>query len=365
MTSMSGLWGPIGVVPPHIVTPEHTIEYLTRMLELSPRHSRWLAERVRASGILRRHTCVPEFMQQLMSDDVTNFAAIDNDPSVFSLEDRMTRYEKEALRLAERACRTLLSEVEIPAEQITHVIWVTCTGFAAPGPAQALADHLGLADDVHHVQVGFMGCGAALQGLRLADSYCAAEPEAVVLLLCVELCTLHFGGDLTSAEQMIIAAHFSDGASAALISRQDLSRAPTLRLEAFTSMRLHEDPGLLTWKMGDGSGFVMGLGRRLPRVLSSGVADIIADLPLASACDRAGWIIHPGGRAIVEAIGKRLGLSDHDLATSLKVLADFGNMSSPTVLFILERYGPIPECGRMLSFGPGPSIEGMSWVNPP
>jgi predicted naringenin-chalcone synthase len=163
---------------------------------------------------------------------------------------------------------------------------------------------------------------------------------------------------------MIIATHFADGAAAALISRRQIAPSPTLCLRSFCSLKLHADPGLLTWRLGDGGGFVMGLGRRLPGILADGVERLVAKMPVDDPEERSGWVIHPGGRAIVEAIGEQLGLTSHDLAPSLGTLADFGNMSSPTVLFALERYDQVPTQGRLIAFGPGPSIEGMCWSKP-
>ena len=351
-------------MPPDVVTSAHTVEYLSEALNLSPRRKQWLDERVQASGIQRRHTCVPEFMDGFRYRTENVSAATSYDQSMYSLEERMQRYEREALKLAEGATVSLLKRTGARLDEITHVIWVTCTGFAAPGPAESLADRLGLGDHVHHVQIGFMGCGAALQGLRLADAYCASDPDAVVLLLCVELCTLHFGSTLRSAEQMIIATHFADGAAAALISRRQIAPNPSLCLRSFCSLKLQADPGLLIWRLGDGAGFVMGLGRRLPKILADGVERLVARMPVDDPEEPSSWVIHPGGRAIVETIGEQLGLTSHDLSPSLETLAEFGNMSSPTVLFALERYDQAPTQGRLIAFGPGPSIEGMCWGKP-
>jgi len=108
----------------------------------------------------------------------------------------------------------------------------------------------------------------------------------------------------------------------------------------------------------------MGLGRRLPKILADGVERLVARMPVDDPEEPSSWVIHPGGRAIVETIGEQLGLTSHDLSPSLETLAEFGNMSSPTVLFALERYDQAPTQGRLIAFGPGPSIEGMCWGKP-
>jgi predicted naringenin-chalcone synthase len=210
-----------------------------------------------------------------------------------------------------------------------------------------------------------MGCQAAIQGLRVSDAICRSEPEAVVLLVCAELCTLHF--DLTSQdpESLVVASLFGDGAGAALLSRRFLAVRPLCCIVDFASERVPGSEALLTWRLGEPA-FQMGLSRSLPDVVGRHIGSFAQRLrPRAAAASRTGWAAHPGGRAILDAVQAGLGLEGEALSASRRTLADHGNMSSATLLFVLDQVVPRHPAGVALALGPGLSLEGLRWVRSP
>jgi predicted naringenin-chalcone synthase len=253
-------------------------------------------------------------------------------------------------------------------EEITHVVAVTCTGFFAPGLDIMLVKRLGLPAATRRAVIGFMGCYAAFNGLRVADGFCKSHPGARVLLVCAELCTLHF--QVTdSMEDAVINSLFSDGAAAAVLSSVDSEAADGKLVYVDNASLLDDDSEAhMTWDIGD-TGFNMGLSRRVPAVIGSRVGPFLQTLlernGLATA-DVDFWAIHPGGRAIVERTQEILGLTDDQVFDSLEVLRLNGNMSSPTILFVLERLlrrrREKADSARLrtalaMAFGPGLTLE--------
>jgi predicted naringenin-chalcone synthase len=222
--------------------------------------------------------------------------------------------------------------------------------------------------DTRRTMIGFMGCYAAFNALRVAHSFCQANPEARVLLVCAELCTLHFQVDDT-LESAIVNSLFADGAAAAVLSARTERGAAGRWTYAGGHSRLDDDSmGAMTWDIGN-TGFQMGLAASVPQVIADALPGYLDQLLgphdlTADALDF--WAIHPGGRAIVEKAQDVLGLADSDVAPSLDVLRRYGNMSSPTILFVLKRIleqdaagdGAPSTHGAAMAFGPGLTIEG-------
>lgn len=275
-----------------------------------------------------------------------------------STAERMIAFERLAPPLAIEAAKAALTESGFDPLRITHVITVSCTGAAAPGVEFALIDALGLQPTVARTHVGFMGCYAALSGLRVARAFCAADPRAVVLMCCVELCSLHFhyGDDPT---QLVANALFADGAAAVVGSAEPRNGA--WRLLASGSTIVGKSTDAMSWTIRD-HGFVMELSPRVPEIIEHELARFVDGwlqphgLRLA---DVRGFAVHPGGPRVLDAVERALGLDRHATAASRDVLARFGNMSSPTVLFILDRMraqSAATPC-LALAFGPGLVVE--------
>jgi predicted naringenin-chalcone synthase len=270
---------------------------------------------------------------------------------------RMRRWEAEAPSLAEAALRAL--PIEREADAITHVIIATCTGFVAPGLDRHIIARFGLRPSVERTTVGFMGCQAALNALKLAWHIARSEPEARVLVLCLELCTLHLQ-DTTALEQLLCFLLFADGCAAAIVSAEPQG----LRLDGFASLVLPDAAEHITWRIGD-SGFDMTLSGMVPFTLAHALpAWQDTMLEGRAVADVAHWAVHPGGRSILDAVAHGLALPEGALAVSRAVLKECGNMSSTTVLFVLARMlaAGTPGAGCALAFGPGLSAEAMRFT---
>ncbi len=269
---------------------------------------------------------------------------------------RMRIYEQTAPALARKALDNLhLSATERNA--ITHLIVTSCTGLYAPGLDFEIIDHLGLRPSVERTTVGFMGCYAAMNALKLARHIVRSEPAATVLILNLELCTLHFQ-ETQRLEEVLSFLVFSDGAAASLVSAE-----PTgLAIDSFAAVVIPDTRDLITWSIRD-LGFDMLLSGRVPTEIARSLRSSITDI--AGPSGTAGidhWAIHPGGRSVLDAVEDGLALRPGRLKESRQVLQCFGNMSSATVMFVLDeilRHARRNETGCAMSFGPGLTAETM------
>lgn len=269
---------------------------------------------------------------------------------------RMQMFEKFAPRLAEVALdRLALSDGERAA--ITHVIVTSCTGLYAPGLDFDIVRHLGLNPGVERTMIGFMGCYAAINALKSAHYIVRSEPSARVLVLNLELCTIHMQ-ETEELEQILSFLLFADGCSASVVSAEPRG----LGIDSFLAVCLPDTSHLITWRIRD-AGFDMHLSGQVPgeikRVLKEGGAQVTRGRdPLAIDL----WAVHPGGRTILDAVEQGLGLPGDALRHSRCILQRFGNMSSATVMFVLERVLKEAQAGQQgcaMSFGPGVTAETM------
>ena len=272
---------------------------------------------------------------------------------------RMELYERHAGRLGAESVLRALDQSSFNAADINHLITISCTGFYAPGLDVSIIKRCGLAPSVGRTHIGFMGCHGALNGLRVAESLAKSNPELRILMCAVELCTLHqqYGWH---PERVVSNALFADGAAALVAcTSTPSSRGPKVIATGSTILPDSED--LMRWRIGD-HGFEMTLSPRVPtmieRTLEPWLRDWLAKHQL-TIDDIRGWAIHPGGPKILQACGDALRFRQGELFASQNILAEYGNMSSPTVLFILQRLLQEPESLPcvMLGFGPGLSIE--------
>jgi predicted naringenin-chalcone synthase len=282
---------------------------------------------------------------------------------------RLQRYAQEAALLAEQACRALFADASLDTGEITHLVTVSCTGMVSPGIDAELIPRLGLCADIGRINLGFMGCHGALNGLRAASGLAQENPEARVLLCCVELCSLHFqyGWD---PQKIVANSLFGDGAGAVVVGLAtaatdanpgDARQAPRWQLRDFQSCLVPESGDAMTWRVGD-HGFEMTLSSEVPKLIRGSLhAWLSAWLARHEmrVSDVSHWAIHPGGPDILRAVTQALALPETASRTSAEILAEHGNMSSPTVLFVLERLkrqGATGPC-VMLGFGPGLTFE--------
>ena len=266
---------------------------------------------------------------------------------------RMAIYEREATGLAALAVRRL------DPGPITHIIVASCTGFTAPGLDQKLIDHLQLGPSLQRTLVGFMGCYATVPALRLADQAVRADPSARVLVLSLELCTLHLQEtqDLQTVLSFLI---FGDGAAAALVTAEPEGIA----LHGFHATTLPDTQDLITWRIGD-QGFDMHLSGKVPSAIATALRaeadrnDGAGILAGQDPADVALWAVHAGGRTVLDAVEQGLRLPPAALDHSRAVLESVGNVSSATLGFVLERMlaGDTTGPGLALAFGPGLCAE--------
>jgi predicted naringenin-chalcone synthase len=331
------------------------------------------------SGIRTRHTVLEEFQLDRHVPDPVFFDAASLRLLHPSTKLRNDLYITEATKLFVDVGRRALAACEaIGAADVTHVITVSCTGFFAPGPDYMLVRELGLNPAAQRYHLGFMGCYASMPALRLAKNLCDADPNAVVLVVSVELCTLHVRSS-NESDVIIASSLFSDGAGAAIVSARDLgARGPELRLDAFETVITPVGEGDMAWTIGD-DGFEMVLSSYVPQIIDEHIAGALEPLfahepgaheePAASIRD---WAIHPGGRSILDKVEARMGLAPEQLHSSREVLRDFGNMSSTTILFVLRNVletaeraaadGTAPHPAEpqrvcAMAFGPGLTVE--------
>ena len=269
---------------------------------------------------------------------------------------RMAVYADEAPALAEQAVRGLGK-----LEDVTHLVLASCTGFVAPGIDQLLARRLGLGAAVERTLIGFMGCYAAVAAMRTAYHIVRSQPRAVVLVVTVELSTLHLQ-QTTDLESLLAMLLFADGAAAALVS----ARPTGLEISAPFSVALADSGDLITWTVTD-TGFAMGLSGRVPGRVASALAEPAMQDCLSADGRTDSWAVHGGGRSILDAVERGLNLPEDALAASRAVLRDFGNMSSATLMFVLARIladDARPSAGVALAFGPGLAVEGFRYRSP-
>jgi alpha-pyrone synthase len=274
---------------------------------------------------------------------------------------RMALYGQAAPKLALEAVASLKSAA---VTGITHLIVASCTGFVAPGIDQIVAAELGLPGEVERTLVGFMGCYAAVSALRLAHHIVRSEASARVLVVTVELSTLHLQDD-SEIEPLLAMLQFGDGAAAALVTADPAGFA----LSRPFATTLPQSSELIRWTIGD-SGFAMQLSGEVPGRIAEALRDpdvrrsMLGD---AAPGDFDGWAVHAGGRSVLDAVEHGLELPPEALAASRDVLARFGNMSSSTLPFVLAEMLGDPERRRgvALAFGPGLAAEGFHFERAP
>ncbi len=335
--------------------PEHDVHdafvvFAEQMLA-DPRLHPVFRRMVSRAGIAHRYSSLdPQIdLGQFWSHDAHEFYRPGKFPNTAR---RMELFEQNAPMLMRKAVdRLALTEKERLG--VTHVLVTCCTGLYAPGLDFEIIDHLGLHAGVERTMVGFMGCYAAVNALKLARHIVRSEPKAGVLMVNLELCTLHFQ-ETQELEQVLSFLVFADGAAASLITAREQGFA----LDSFKTVMVPETRGLITWKI-RGLGFDMRLSGQVPAELGRALHE--GEL-MAERDDIDLWAVHPGGRSVLDAVEKGLELPVDALAASREVLSCFGNMSSVTVMFVLQRMMQQARRGQRgcaMSFGPGLTAETM------
>lgn len=344
-------------LPPHTITQRDAAEIAQRFSCETPAQERMFHTLYRRAGVERRHSVVLSASDGALEARQSFFGA-----AAPTTVDRMRKYEEEAGELAVAAAESALADAAVDPGRITHLVTVSCTGFYAPSFDSTLIKRLPLSRTTARTHVGFMGCHGLLNGLRVASAYLLADPEACVLTCAVELCSLHhqYGWD---AEKIVANALFADGAAAfvGVSGGADSARHTPYRVVATGSTLIDDSADAMAWRIGN-QGFEMNLSPRVPDLIGQHLRAWL-DPWLAShglSVETVGsWAVHPGGPRILAAFQETAGIDRAALDASHRVLAEQGNMSSPTILFILDRLrrAAAPRPCVALAFGPGLAVE--------
>ncbi len=403
------------VVPSTVLFQDQVRDVFAAQPGLSRLAQRLVTASFNLSGIDTRHTVIDELTLDGATADPQFFDAATQQLLKPSTRVRNELYIVEATKLFVEAGRRALEACPgIEASDITHVVTVSCTGFYAPGPDYMLVRELGLNPATQRYHLGFMGCYASMPALRTAKQFVEADPDAVVLIVSAELCSLHLRTS-DDPDTIVASSLFSDGAAAGIVS----SRAPAagekaLNLDLFETVITPIGEGDMAWKIGD-EGFEMVLSTYVPHIIDqhiegalaplfardaalgsvlaptsvpagvtaemrplvpAGVPDgvsagsvallvapvVVAASDATPATAIAHWAIHPGGRSILDKTEAKLGLSEAQLVPSRETLRNYGNMSSATILFVLKAIldAPATDDGERvcaMAFGPGLTVE--------
>ena len=356
--------------PPQKIQQQHAARLATNLIGDKAPAERTMQAIYRQTKIAHRSSVLlDEPNQGIFTQDFFQ-PAISSEDHGPTTQERMARYATESTPLAVAAAEKALAKADVSAEEITHLVTCSCTGFQAPGFDIALMRELGFLSTVSRTHVGFMGCHGGFNALRVAKAYAEADSHATVLIVCVELCSLHFQYT-DNPEQIVANSIFADGA-AAIVGRSPyhplVPQGFGWQLIDQTSAVLPETVDQMGWRIGD-TGFEMSLSPEVPSVIGNALPETMSafleqnNLTKEQITD---WAVHPGGPRILSTVEQSLQLDTDTLEISREVLSQFGNMSSATIFFILEclfvqtkqthNSGQSDICVAM-AFGPGLATE--------
>lgn len=321
---------------------------------LDESEARKLAFLYKHSEIQQRYSVINDFAKP---ENEWDFIIPDYTPS---LDDRMKLFQTHSPALSVAAIKNAV-EGFIDAGQITHLITVSCTGMSAPGLDLQIAEALQLNTSIFRTSVNFMGCYAAIHALKMAQMICDSSVKANVIVVCTELCTIHFQQQYTQ-DNAASSLLFGDGSAAVLVSNT-ISSDNSFTLKSFYSEVSYKGKEDMSWQLSN-TGFLMKLSAYIPQLIQEDISALV-DKALKNGNlkkdEITHWCIHPGGKKILEVIKQQLSLSIDDLSCSRKVLSEYGNMSSPTILFVLKEImkGVQDKPANIfgVAFGPGLTME--------
>ncbi|MDA9555507.1 type III polyketide synthase [Pelobium sp.] len=363
---MSSIISAIGTSNPEYRFPQQQLlQFMKDAHQLNDHEARRLEKLYQVSGIDYRHSVLNDFGKSRGDYGFFgNDLGLEPFPSTSS---RSAVYESSALTLSLKAIENCVKQISnFSKENVSHLITVSCTGMYAPGLDIEIVEKLGLSPSVERTCINFMGCYGAFNALKVADYICRAQPNACVLIVDIELCTLHFQKENT-LDNWLANSLFADGASAILVQHEDNTDQKLFRIGAFYTEVVTEARNEMAWKIGN-HGFEMQLTNQVSKQIKLGIRNIADKLlkKVNLAFDEVGaFAIHPGGRKILEVCDEVFKLTSAQSQPAYEVLKNFGNMSSTTVLFVLDELSKKlkakPSETNILSFafGPGLTFESM------
>lgn len=353
-------------LPKYCFEQNQLSHFMANLFMLPTAEQRALRMMYAKSGIEKRYSAISDF--GLEAQEWQFFPNNPEKKAFPSMEKRMSFYMKHAVPLAIDAIQQCLSNF-IHLSDITHLITVSCTGMSAPGIDIEIVQQLNLKNHINRTSVNFMGCYAAVHALKQADAITKSNVHAKVLMVSVELCTLHFQ-KVNNHENHTANLLFADGAAAALIVSDDYAKGKSwsgFQIHSFYASLLFKGKADMAWHL-TSTGFLMKLSAYIPLLIEQDFKNFFNEALSNAALkqDKIGhWAIHPGGRKILEVVSQSLNLENKDLAHSYQVLKDYGNMSSPTILFVLKsildanQYEDGKPFTFGAAFGPGLTLEAV------
>ncbi len=348
-------------VPTNRIDQTRIADFMAKAMKLDATEERRLRALYRSTRIRQRFSVLPDY--GLANGNYTFFPNTPDLEPFPTVQQRMGMYRQYAVGLAEEALRDCLDACGRNPSEITHLITVSCTGMYAPGPDIELIERLGLRSDIHRLAVNFMGCYGAFNGLKAASAIVRSDTTARVLLVCVELCTIHFQKK-NEEDHLLANALFADGAAAVLVENQPSADETSLEVVDFACEVLPDGKEDMAWHIND-FGFEMKLTSRVPDVLKTGLPSILNKITSKQGIqpsDVSLYAIHPGGRRILEVVEQVLNLPSNANNAAYAILSEYGNMSSGTILFVLKRLWEENKDSKNAwifssAFGPGLTAE--------
>ena len=340
----------------HRITMEELGQYVKKTYGEKSLSSRKFGFLVRENSIAFKNSVIPDFIP--LYENPILFTAVNPNPST---KERMQIFDQKAIGLSTDVSNVALQKANLSPKDVTHIISTTCTGLSAPGLELQLTQALGLNHNVVKYGINFMGCYAAFHAIRLADTIMKSAPESKILVVCTELCSLHYR--LDDCDDNLLSTYlFSDGCAAAIISN-DTSSSSYFNVVDTHSVLIPEGKDDMAWNVGN-HGFEMVLHKNIPMYLRQNLASVYQSFLTKNKIDShqvAKFAIHPGGKNILKAFESAIQIDSLDLAESYEILSNYGNMSSATVLFVLEKmlYDASKDAYvYTAAFGPGLTVEG-------
>lgn len=346
-------------LPKHEYAQMELFQFANKVHCSSEADTRKLRFLYKHSGIETRFSVLPDFLQE--NGERKFFSENEDLEPMPGIEKRMEFYQQNAIDLSvEAISKCIAGKTDI--KNITHLITVSCTGMSAPGLDLQVMEAMGMTTETQRTSVNFMGCYAAIHGLKMADAFCKADENAKVIVVCTELCTLHFQKENT-IDNLTASLLFSDGCAAVLMQQNSIEKG--IILDSFFSKVAFKGKGEMAWNISS-KGFLMTLSGYVPDLLKEDFEELVtAALEKNNLVkeDITHWCIHPGGKKILEVIAQCMQLPKDALNESYEVLKKYGNMSSATILFVLQKiFDQLKEHPKEAkifgaAFGPGLTME--------
>ena len=347
-------------VPAHKYLQSDLFDFAEKAYTDSPDEARKLKFLYGHSGISSRHSVLPDFT--MLPEERSFFKGEGETATAPAIEARMEIFNRYAAPLSVETIDRCI-EGNISRSEITHLITVSCTGMSAPGLDLQIMELMELPETIMRTSVNFMGCYAAIHGMKIADAFCKSTPNANVIVVCTEFCSLHFQ-QTKSIDNLTSSLIFADGCAAMLMQSSPVKKG--LIIENFYSRVLPKGKKDMAWELSP-TGFLMTLSSYIPDLIKADFEILVKNAlshTRKTKADIDHWCIHPGGKKILQSISEALDLKDNALDSSYEVLNDYGNMSSPTILFVLKKIiediKDSPEKRSNVfgaAFGPGLTME--------